>query len=88
MGSSMGALISLYAISEYPNIFYGAACLSTNWPAGEQDLVTEMAHTLPDPKSINFISILGRKASTRSLNPVKYKWMNIFVKGVTQIKIG
>ena len=32
MGSSMGGLISLYAISEYPDIFGGAACLSTHWP--------------------------------------------------------
>jgi predicted alpha/beta superfamily hydrolase len=30
-GSSMGGLISLYAICEYPNIFGGAACLSTHW---------------------------------------------------------
>jgi len=32
MGSSMGGLISLYAISEYPAVFGGAACLSTHWP--------------------------------------------------------
>ncbi|MDO6855116.1 alpha/beta hydrolase-fold protein [Cellulophaga lytica] len=31
MGSSMGGLMSMYAISEYPNIFGGAACLSTHW---------------------------------------------------------
>ncbi|MFD2165453.1 alpha/beta hydrolase [Thalassotalea euphylliae] len=31
MGSSMGGLISLYAISKYPEIFGGAACLSTHW---------------------------------------------------------
>ena len=30
-GSSMGGLISLYAICEYPRIFRGAACLSTHW---------------------------------------------------------
>lgn len=30
-GSSMGALISLYAICEYPEMFGGAACLSTHW---------------------------------------------------------
>lgn len=30
-GSSMGGLISIYAICEYPNIFKGAACLSTHW---------------------------------------------------------
>lgn len=31
-GSSMGGLISIYALCEYPNIFGGAACLSTHWP--------------------------------------------------------
>lgn len=30
-GSSMGALISIYAIAEYPDLFAGAACLSTHW---------------------------------------------------------
>jgi len=32
MGSSMGALISLYAIDEYPNVFGGAGMVSTHWP--------------------------------------------------------
>ena len=32
MGSSMGGLISLYALVEYPRVFGGAACLSTHWP--------------------------------------------------------
>lgn len=31
-GSSMGGLISIYAICEYPDVFGGAACLSTHWP--------------------------------------------------------
>ena len=31
MGSSMGGLISMYAISEYPEVFGSAACLSTHW---------------------------------------------------------
>lgn len=31
-GSSMGGLISMYAICEYPDIFGAAACLSTHWP--------------------------------------------------------
>ncbi len=30
-GSSMGGLISLYAICEYPDVFGSAACLSTHW---------------------------------------------------------
>lgn len=32
MGSSMGGLISLYALCEYPAVFGGAACLSTHVP--------------------------------------------------------
>jgi len=51
MGSSMGGLISLYTISEYPEIFGGAGCLSTHWPAGEAELVDEMAKDLPDPQT-------------------------------------
>lgn len=31
LGSSMGGLISMYAVSEYPNVFGGAGCLSTHW---------------------------------------------------------
>ena len=31
-GSSMGGLISMYALLEYPDVFGGAACLSTHWP--------------------------------------------------------
>jgi len=30
-GSSMGGLISFYALCEYPEVFGGAACLSTHW---------------------------------------------------------
>jgi enterochelin esterase-like enzyme len=32
MGSSMGALISLQAIVDYPRVFGAAGCLSTHWP--------------------------------------------------------
>jgi enterochelin esterase-like enzyme len=31
MGSSMGGLISMYALCEYPEVFGKAACLSTHW---------------------------------------------------------
>ncbi|MBH9579620.1 alpha/beta hydrolase [Inhella proteolytica] len=31
MGSSMGGLISCYGLCEYPEVFGGAACLSTHW---------------------------------------------------------
>jgi predicted alpha/beta superfamily hydrolase len=47
MGSSMGGLISLYALSERPQTFGGAACLSTHWPAGGDLLVDGMGAALP-----------------------------------------
>jgi hypothetical protein len=34
MGSSMGGLASLHALSEYPAVFGAAACVSTHWPGG------------------------------------------------------
>lgn len=49
MGSSLGALISLYALEQYPNVFGGAACLSTHWPLGGEALVDAMARHLPEP---------------------------------------
>jgi enterochelin esterase-like enzyme len=35
MGSSMGGLISLYALGEYPGVFGTAAALSIHWPLGD-----------------------------------------------------
>ncbi len=32
MGASMGGVISIYALCEYPSVFGGAAGLSTHWP--------------------------------------------------------
>jgi len=32
MGSSMGGLISSYALARYPEVFGGAGCVSTHWP--------------------------------------------------------
>ena len=49
MGSSMGGLVSLYAISEYPQVFGGAAGVSTHWPIGDGVVVDWLGAHLPDP---------------------------------------
>ena len=49
MGSSMGGLISLYALSEYPKVFGGAGCVSTHWPAAGGAAVEYFRTRLPDP---------------------------------------
>lgn len=58
-GSSMGGLISLYAICEYPNVFGKAAGLSTHWPGtfsvDGNPFIPAMRRylqeNLPDPKT-------------------------------------
>lgn len=56
MGSSYGGLISMYAISEYPDIFGGAACLSTHWigtfednPIIAQSFIDYFNENIPSP---------------------------------------
>lgn len=57
-GSSMGGLISMYAICEYPSTFGGAACLSTHWIGTFNDdnnpvpaaIIKYMRAKLPSPK--------------------------------------
>lgn len=49
MGSSMGGLISLYALCEYPDVFAAAGCVSTHWPAGEGIVLDYLAQALPTP---------------------------------------
>lgn len=50
MGSSMGGLISLYAICEYPHVFGGAGCISTHWPIGAGCMLDYMKQGLPSPQ--------------------------------------
>ncbi|UAA38247.1 alpha/beta hydrolase [Paraneptunicella aestuarii] len=47
MGSSMGGLISMYAISEYPDVFGAAACISTHWPGAIPSAVSGKANPVP-----------------------------------------
>jgi glycosidase/predicted alpha/beta superfamily hydrolase len=49
MGSSMGGLISAYALCEYPEIFGGAGCVSTHWPTGDGAVIDYLAQHLPKP---------------------------------------
>ncbi|WP_339834195.1 alpha/beta hydrolase-fold protein [uncultured Flavobacterium sp.] len=52
-GSSMGGLMSMYAICEYPEIFGGAICISTHWPG----MLPNEDKTIPN----SFFSYLEKK---------------------------
>jgi len=49
VGSSMGGLISAYAIAEYPDVFGGAACMSTDWTIGEGTVAQWFNNHWPAP---------------------------------------
>lgn len=56
MGSSMGGLMAMYAISEYPGVFGGAGCLSTHWPG------TALKPRLHNPSPDAFVTYLQTHA--------------------------
>jgi predicted alpha/beta superfamily hydrolase len=49
MGSSLGGLISIYALCERPEVFGGAGCLSIAWPAGGKPMIAYLRAALPLP---------------------------------------
>lgn len=51
MGSSMGGLMSLYAVAEYPGVFGGAGCVSTHFPLGGGVMLEYMRRFLPTAKT-------------------------------------
>lgn len=59
MGASMGGLISAYAVCEYPQVFGGAGCVSTHWPAGDGAVVDYLARKLPPPGAHRFYFDFG-----------------------------
>lgn len=51
MGSSMGGLMSLYALGEYPKVFGGVASLSTQLPYARGIILEYLRKFLPSPKN-------------------------------------
>jgi predicted alpha/beta superfamily hydrolase len=79
MGSSMGGLVSLYALIEYPEIFGGVACLSTHWPIGESLLVEHMGRALPPAGRHRLYFDFGTAGLDASYEPFQQR-MDAFVR--------
>ena len=73
MGSSMGGLISCYAISEYPKVFGGAGCLSTHFPAGEGIVIDYLKDNLPEPKDHKIYFDYGTEALDAQYEPYQLR---------------
>ncbi len=78
-GSSMGGLISMYAICEYPKVFGGAACLSTHWPGIftlennpiPQAFYNYLKEHLPSPKTHKIYFDYGTKTLDAMYQPLQ-----------------
>lgn len=92
-GSSMGGLISMYAICEYPNVFGGAACMSTHWPGIftvennpiPDAFVQYLKANLPNPKNHKIYFDYGDKTLDALYPPLQKKVDEVMkTKGFTE----
>jgi predicted alpha/beta superfamily hydrolase len=78
MGSSMGGLISLYAVLKYPEVFGGAACLSTHWPALGGVFIGYLPENLPPPGNHKFYFDYGTSGLDSLYEPFQKRVDAIF----------
>ena len=73
MGSSMGGLISAYAVLEYPQVFGGAGCVSTHWPIAGGIVEGYLAEHLPAPDINRFYFDYGTEAIDAMYEPYQQR---------------
>lgn len=73
MGSSMGGLISAYAMAEYPDVFGGAGCVSTHWPAGNGSVIEYLKTHMPAPGAHKFYFDYGTETLDAQYEPYQQK---------------
>jgi len=73
MGSSMGGLISAYALVQYPAVFGGAGCVSTHWPADDGSVVDYVAAHLPAPGTHKLYFDFGTETLDSNYEPYQLK---------------
>jgi predicted alpha/beta superfamily hydrolase len=85
MGSSMGGLISLYAVCEYPHLFAGAGCLSPHWPARGGIMVEYLEQGLPEAGSHRLYFDYGTRTTDALYEPYQLQVDRVLcAKGYTQ----
>ena len=73
MGSSAGALVSLYAVCEYPRVFGGAGCVSTHLPVGDGLMVDYVAAHLPSPTTHRLYFDFGTETLDKDYEPYQQR---------------
>lgn len=80
MGASMGGLISAYAMAEYPQVFAGAGCLSTHWPADDGAVIDYLAAHLPDRRTHRFYFDHGTATLDASYPPYQRRMDEVLLR--------
>ncbi|MFY9242412.1 MAG: alpha/beta hydrolase-fold protein [Polaribacter sp.] len=88
-GSSMGGLMSMYAVAEYPEVFEGAACISTHWVGGSpkennalpQAIFEYLEENLPSTESHKMYFDYGNKTLDQYYPQYAPKVDSIFKNG-------
>lgn len=90
MGSSMGGLVSQYAMSRYPEVYGAAGCVSTHWPAGNGLALDDFAAHLPDPATHRYWFDYGTETLDSTYEPYQLRADRIlraggYVEGVNWV---
>jgi predicted alpha/beta superfamily hydrolase len=81
MGASMGGLISAYAMAEYPDLFSGAGCISTHWPANDGVVIDYLKEHLPDARSHKFYFDYGTEGLDAHYEPHQQRMDDVLRSG-------
>lgn len=78
IGSSMGGIISAYALCKWPELFGGAACLSTHWPHNRGEMVPWLRHNLIPPGQHKWYFDYGDQTADAPYAPYQLEVDEIF----------
>ena len=73
MGSSLGGMISLYLLCEFPQVFSKAACLSTHWTILGEGMLAYLDDKLPEAGNHKLYFDYGSEGLDRDYAPWQMK---------------
>lgn len=73
MGSSLGGMLSLYLLCEFPRVFSKAACLSTHWPILGEGMIGYLHEKLPEPGKHKLYFDYGSEGLDQDYGPWQLK---------------
>ena len=78
LGSSMGALISLYGFCEYPDSFGKAVCMSTSWTIAGKSVLSYLRDHIPSPRTRKAYFDYGSEAQIGAYEKLQHETDRLF----------